>query len=193
MHLREASHESASDAVILRTSVFGRRDGDFDPDRSAPVRDVARRGAPAVRGGDGGHDRQPESGAAIGSGPPCAGPSEALERMRQEVSRETRAGIGYLDGQAPHRARPAASAARGPWRTVSVAAATCAEANAASTAAIVAGDDAADWLIAAGLPARLISHDGRILRTGGWPQADNGRVDPPVTSVLAHYRDGSSR
>src|SRR5215467_8318543 len=44
--------------------------------------------------------------------------------------------------------------ASGPWRTVSVAAASCAEANAAATAAIVAGDDALDWLTAQGLPAR---------------------------------------
>jgi len=80
--------------------------------------------------------------------------------------------------------------ARGPWRTASVAAATCAEANAASTAAIVAGDDAVGWLIAAALPARLIGHEGRIVRTGGWPQADNGRIDPPVNLSLARYRDG---
>ena len=36
--------------------------------------------------------------------------------------------------------------AAGPWRTVSVAAASCAEANAASTAAIIAGDGAVSWL-----------------------------------------------
>ena len=41
--------------------------------------------------------------------------------------------------------------ADGPWRTVSVAAATCADANAAATAAIVAGTGALDWLAEAGL------------------------------------------
>ena len=40
--------------------------------------------------------------------------------------------------------------ADGPWRTATVAAATCADANAASTAAIVAGAAAEDWLVAAG-------------------------------------------
>jgi FAD:protein FMN transferase len=74
--------------------------------------------------------------------------------------------------------------AGGPWRTVSVVAASCAEANAASTAAIIAGDDALDWLTARQLPARLIGHDGTIRLTGGWPAGDGGRVDPPATSRL---------
>ena len=59
--------------------------------------------------------------------------------------------------------------ADGPWRTVSVAAASCAEANAASTAAIVAGRDAEAWLARTGLPARLISYDGEARLLGGWP------------------------
>jgi thiamine biosynthesis lipoprotein len=79
--------------------------------------------------------------------------------------------------------------AEGPWRTVSVAAASCAEANAASTAAIIAGDDAPDWLAAQGLPARLVGHDGRVVLTRGWPVADGGRVNPPVISRLAAYRE----
>lgn len=83
--------------------------------------------------------------------------------------------------------------ASGPWRTVSVVARTCAEANAASTTAIVAGEDAPGWLTAAGLPARLIGHDGRITRTGGWPEADDGRVDPPVVSGLAAFRGWAAR
>jgi len=75
--------------------------------------------------------------------------------------------------------------ADGPWRTVTVAAATCAEANAAATAAIVAGDQAPGWLALHGLPARLISHDGQISRTPGWPEAEDGPVRPPNRSWLA--------
>jgi len=75
--------------------------------------------------------------------------------------------------------------AAGPWRTVSVAAASCAEANAASTAAIIAGDAAVGWLTEQRLPARLIGHDGTIALTGGWPAAEGGLVDPPATSRLA--------
>jgi len=56
------------------------------------------------------------------------------------------------------------------WRGVSVAAATCVRANATSTAAIVMGEQASAWLSAAGLPARLIGADGRVLRLGSWPE-----------------------
>lgn len=59
--------------------------------------------------------------------------------------------------------------ALGPWRTVSVAAATCAEANAASTAALVHGAGAELRLTRAGLPARLVTHDGAVVTTPGWP------------------------
>jgi thiamine biosynthesis lipoprotein len=55
------------------------------------------------------------------------------------------------------------------WRTVSIAAATCADANIASTAAIIRGEAAPGWLAAAGLPARLVRHDGTVRRTPGWP------------------------
>ena len=61
--------------------------------------------------------------------------------------------------------------ADGPWRTVSVAAASCAEANAAATAAIVAGRDAEAWLAGTGLPSRLVAHDGAVRVLGGWPGA----------------------
>jgi FAD:protein FMN transferase len=74
--------------------------------------------------------------------------------------------------------------ADGPWWTVSVAAATCADANAAATAAIVAGPAAASWLRAAGLPARLVNRDGLVRRAGGWPAGDDEPVPvPPATRV----------
>lgn len=66
--------------------------------------------------------------------------------------------------------------ATGPWRTVSVAAASCAIANAAATAAIVAGPDAPAWLAGTGLPARLVGHDGTARLLGGWPAADGARL-----------------
>jgi thiamine biosynthesis lipoprotein len=55
------------------------------------------------------------------------------------------------------------------WRTVSVAAATCVDANIASTAAIILGADASSWLAHAGLPARLVTVAGEVERIGGWP------------------------
>ena len=57
----------------------------------------------------------------------------------------------------------------GPWRTVSVTAGSCVDANTASTAAIVLGHDAPDWLAAYRLPARLVSHDGTVTYVAGWP------------------------
>ena len=64
----------------------------------------------------------------------------------------------------PGTGKPAA----GPWRTVSVAAATCVDANTASTAAIVRGASAVAWLERLGLPARLCGHDGSVTHTAGW-------------------------
>jgi thiamine biosynthesis lipoprotein ApbE len=55
------------------------------------------------------------------------------------------------------------------WRTISVTAATCADANAASTAAIIRGGQAAGWLAATGLPARLVDVSGRVETVAGWP------------------------
>jgi thiamine biosynthesis lipoprotein len=55
------------------------------------------------------------------------------------------------------------------WRTASVAAATCVEANAWSTAALVRGHDAQRMLRVAGVAARLVAADGVVLRFGGWP------------------------
>jgi thiamine biosynthesis lipoprotein ApbE len=59
--------------------------------------------------------------------------------------------------------------AAGPWRTVSVVADSCVDANIAATAAIVRGASAAAWLDSAGLPARLVDRNGAMTRVGGWP------------------------
>jgi len=58
------------------------------------------------------------------------------------------------------------------WRTVSVAAGSCVDANTASTAAIIRGPAAIDWLHDIGLPARLVRHDGTVETTAGWPRDD---------------------
>jgi thiamine biosynthesis lipoprotein ApbE len=59
--------------------------------------------------------------------------------------------------------------AAGPWRTVSVAAATCVQANAASTAAMIMGASAPGWLGRRRFAARLVAHDGTLTHVGGWP------------------------
>ncbi|MFR9756649.1 FAD:protein FMN transferase [Streptomyces sp. TR06-5] len=70
-----------------------------------------------------------------------------------------------------HIVDPATGACPAPtWRTVSVAAADCVDANAAATAAVVLGERAPAWLGAAALPARLTGIDGGVSCLGGWPQ-----------------------
>jgi thiamine biosynthesis lipoprotein len=59
--------------------------------------------------------------------------------------------------------------ARPIWRTASVTAATCADANAASTAAIIKGETAPAWLEGLGLAARLVDAGGGVHTVAGWP------------------------
>jgi thiamine biosynthesis lipoprotein len=67
----------------------------------------------------------------------------------------------------PRTGRPADT----PWRTVSVAAASCIDANVASTAALVLGEEAPAWLAGRCLPARLVAASGgRAVAVAGWPQ-----------------------
>ena len=68
----------------------------------------------------------------------------------------------------PSSGRPAVDC----WRTVSVAAASCVDANIASTAAIIRGERAPRWLAALELPARLVASDGAVTLIGGWPAAE---------------------
>jgi thiamine biosynthesis lipoprotein len=58
------------------------------------------------------------------------------------------------------------------WRTVSVAAGTCVDANTASTAAIIRSEAALQWLRGSGLPSRLVAADGTVETTAGWPPDD---------------------
>jgi thiamine biosynthesis lipoprotein len=77
------------------------------------------------------------------------------------------------DGDVHHIVDPRSGApAPGVWRTVSVCAASCVDANTASTAAIVRGERAPAWLQSMALPARLVRADGRVVRTDGWPGAE---------------------
>ena len=65
----------------------------------------------------------------------------------------------------PRTGRPASAH----WRTVTVAAASCVDANTASTAAIVLGERAPAWLVELRLPARLVRYDWLTSCVAGWP------------------------
>jgi thiamine biosynthesis lipoprotein len=74
-------------------------------------------------------------------------------------------------GLAHHLVDPATGGpAGGPWRTVSVTASSCLDANIASTAAIIRGARAERWLAELRLPSRLVSVDGRVRHVAGWPE-----------------------
>jgi FAD:protein FMN transferase len=75
----------------------------------------------------------------------------------------------------PRTGAPAAEA----WRTVSVTAATCLDANVAATAAIVFGFRAPRWLEERRFAARLVRPNGEIVAVGGWP------VDEPLDKLAA--------
>jgi thiamine biosynthesis lipoprotein len=75
------------------------------------------------------------------------------------------------DIEVHHLIDPGTGQPAGPtWRTVSVAAASCVDANTASTAAVILGPAAPEWLAARGLPARLVAPDGTVTLVAGWPE-----------------------
>jgi thiamine biosynthesis lipoprotein ApbE len=92
------------------------------------------------------------------------------------VRRWTRGGVALH-----HIIDPATSLpVQGPWRTATVAAANCVDANIASTAAIVMGERAMEWLGRHRLAARLVDRDGRVARTSGWPEPGDSKLLPTI-------------
>jgi thiamine biosynthesis lipoprotein len=65
------------------------------------------------------------------------------------------------------------------WRTVSAAARTCVAANTVTTAAVVRGHRVWPYLRSVGAPVRLVTVDGEVLTTGGWPEGAPGVQRPP--------------
>ena len=80
------------------------------------------------------------------------------------MRRWRRGGVDYHHIIDPSTGLPA----RTPWTMVSVAAATCLEANAAATAALIKGQAALKWLDHLQLPARLVGAGGGVCFAGGW-------------------------
>jgi thiamine biosynthesis lipoprotein ApbE len=78
---------------------------------------------------------------------------------------------------------------RASWRTVSVAAADCADANIATTAALVRAGEAPAWLASKGLPARLLAADGAVTLIGGWPPSE----ERPAPGERERELQGSAR
>ncbi len=95
--------------------------------------------------------------------------SGAIATSSTTVRQWTRGGLVLHHIIDPSTSLPVA----GRWRTASVIAASCVDANIASTAAIVMGDAAIPWLAANNLPARLVDRHGSVHRVSGWPEPNS--------------------
>ncbi len=74
------------------------------------------------------------------------------------------------------------TSAQGPWRTVSALGDTCVAANTATTAALVVGAGARAWLDRHHVSARLVGHDGVVVRTAWWPHPSSDPSSDPRRS-----------
>ena len=167
--------------------------------RRAPTRPPAC-GVLVSFGGDIASPAPPPPGAGGSASPTTIAPAP---RRRDSGSRCARGGLAtssttvrrwqtagasvhHLIDPAHRPARPASS-----WRTVSVSAASCLDANIASTAAIVRGESAPAWLVVAG-PARAgwSASDGSVASRRGL--ARRGR-DLPVALPRAVRRSAALR
>jgi thiamine biosynthesis lipoprotein len=106
-------------------------------------------------------DDDPASAVALPAGTALATSSTLRRRWRrgEDVLHH------ILD---PRTGRPADPV----WRTVSVAAATCYAANTVSTAAVVRGWLALQWIQTLGMTARLVDRHRVVHTVGDWPQPD---------------------
>jgi thiamine biosynthesis lipoprotein len=126
--------------------------------------DVAVAGAP------------PDGGWAIGIAPDSSAPRHAVAHVvainsgglasSSTTVRAWRRGKRQLHHIVDPRT---GDVARRYWKLVSATGASCVDANAATTAAIVWGPDAPGRLEAMGQAARLVRDDGTITRVCGWP------------------------
>jgi thiamine biosynthesis lipoprotein len=103
---------------------------------------------------------------AAGDGQTIAISAGGLATSSTTVRRWRAGGADHHHIVDPSSGRPAEEV----WRTVSVAAATCVDANTASTAAVVRGRGAPAWLEGADLSARLVALDGSVAYTCDWPR-----------------------
>ncbi|MGO8872847.1 MAG: FAD:protein FMN transferase [Acidimicrobiales bacterium] len=125
-------------------------------------------------GGDISVRRAPPGGFSVGVADVCGDP-DAPAAVSVTAGGLATSGIGNrhwtLGGARVHHLIDPATGVpvRSCWRTVSVAAGTCVDANTASTASMVLGEAALQWLADRRLPARLVRLDGSVVTVAGWP------------------------
>lgn len=103
---------------------------------------------------------------------PDQAPQERVELTAALATSSTRARRWRHEGRVMHHLLDPRTGAPVPetYRTVSVVAESCLAANTASTAALVLGDLAPQWLQERSLAARLVDESGTVSWTGGWPR-----------------------
>ncbi|WP_394770948.1 FAD:protein FMN transferase [Lacisediminihabitans sp.] len=89
----------------------------------------------------------------------------ALATSSTQKRQWTRAGERMHHILDPRLGRPAEPV----WRSATVSARSCVEANTVSTACIVRGHRALELVRDRGLPARLVDREARVVTLGGWP------------------------
>jgi thiamine biosynthesis lipoprotein len=102
------------------------------------------------------------------------GPGERIALVEGGLATSSTAARSWLTDRGrmhhvidPRTGLPAAEV----WQTVTVAAASCLDANVASTAALVLGAGARSWLEQRRVHARLVAHTGAVVATRDWPIA----------------------
>jgi thiamine biosynthesis lipoprotein len=116
----------------------------------------------------------------IAEGPVVSIRDGGLSTSSTSVRRWVRGGVTMHHIIDPATGLPA----REHWRTVSVAAGTCLDANIASCAAILLGECAPQWLEDRRLPARLVDPSGMVITVAGWPDEECGRAPDRVEEAL---------
>jgi FAD:protein FMN transferase len=113
----------------------------------------------------------PAQGWTVGVGDDHRGPADQTLTIRGGGLATSSTVVRCWGAGRHHIIDPRTGIPAGPhWRTASVAAASCVDANTASTAAIVLGPSAPAWLAERELPARLVARDGAVTLVGAWPQ-----------------------
>lgn len=103
-------------------------------------------------------DDEPASSVAL----PSAAAMATSSTVHRRWQRAKHVSHHILDPRSGRSADPV-------WRTVSVAAPSCFAANSISTAAIIRGWRALDWIGTQDIPARLVDTDRFVRTLGGWP------------------------
>jgi thiamine biosynthesis lipoprotein len=121
--------------------------------------------------------RAPLGGWAVGIAPESSTPADRVDQVVAIAHGGLASSATSVrcwradDREVHHIVDPASGDCVEPyWRLVSAVGASCVDANALTTAAMVWGADALDHLKPFGQAMRLVRHDGQVVVLNGWPE-----------------------